>query len=218
MKRVIILSVLFFMCIMQTSWGQIPQKISYQGILQDTSGIVVHNGDYILTFKLYNVATGGTPLWEEQQTVAVKNGIFNAILGGVYPLTLSFNEPYWLGVTVENGDELTPRIELTASPYALNTQSMLDGGWTEDIANNTIYMTNSGRNVGIGTTNPQNTLDVNGTIQAKEIRVSPSGWSDFVFAEKYPLMPLDELEQSIRQNKHLPDIPSAEEVAENGIV
>jgi hypothetical protein len=42
-------------------------------------------------------------------------------------------------------------------------------------------------------------------------------WSDFVFNENYNLMPLPDLKQYIEENKHLPDIPTQEEVEENGI-
>ncbi len=71
-------------------------------------------------------------------------------------------------------------------------------------------------NVGIGTTNPQNKLDVNGTIRAKEIKVE-SGWADFVFDEDYNLPSLEEVSSHIKENKHLPGIPSATEVAKDGV-
>jgi len=71
-------------------------------------------------------------------------------------------------------------------------------------------------NVGIGTTNPTYPLSVNGTIQAKEVIVQ-TGWSDYVFDEHYPLAPLSEVESHIKAEKHLPGIPSAQEVAAKGI-
>ena len=43
-------------------------------------------------------------------------------------------------------------------------------------------------------------------------------WPDYVFGEDYELMSLKELRQSIKENNHLPGIPSAAEVAENGIL
>jgi hypothetical protein len=53
-------------------------------------------------------------------------------------------------------------------------------------------------NFGIGTTNPQSKLSVNGTITAKEVVVSTEGWSDYVFKDDYKLMPLNELERNIK--------------------
>jgi hypothetical protein len=72
-------------------------------------------------------------------------------------------------------------------------------------------------NVGIGETNPQHKLAVNGTIKAKEIIVETAGWSDYVFADDYRLAPLAEVEAHIKTNKHLPGIPSAAQVAESGV-
>jgi hypothetical protein len=71
--------------------------------------------------------------------------------------------------------------------------------------------------VGIGTSNPQHKLAVNGTIKAKEVIVETTGWSDYVFADDYRLAPLAEVEAHIKTNKHLPGIPSAAQVAENGV-
>jgi hypothetical protein len=72
----------------------------------------------------------------------------------------------------------------------------------------------SNGNVGIGITNPGNKLDVNGTIRAKEVKVE-TGWADFVFNDDYHLKPLSEVNTFIKENKHLPEIPSAAEVKEN---
>lgn len=72
-------------------------------------------------------------------------------------------------------------------------------------------------NVGIGTKNPQNKLDVNGTIRSKEVKVEIKDWSDFVFKEDYNLPTLLEVENQIKQNGHLENIPNEKEVLKNGI-
>ncbi len=73
--------------------------------------------------------------------------------------------------------------------------------------------------VGIGCQNPQSDakLAVNGTMYAKKIKVTQTGWADFVFEDSYKLPALSFVEKFVRINKHLPDIPSAGEVAEQGI-
>lgn len=91
-----------------------------------------------------------------------------------------------------------------------NTIILADGS-----GNKKLYINNSG-NVGIGTTNPTHKLSVNGAIRAKEISVN-TGWSDFVFDDNYKLCSLTEVEQFIKTNKHLPEIPSQQEVEKNGV-
>jgi hypothetical protein len=63
-------------------------------------------------------------------------------------------------------------------------------------------------------------LWVEGGIRTEKVKVdiaSVNGWADYVFAEDYVLMPIEELEAFIKENKHLPGVPSAEEVVENGV-
>lgn len=75
-------------------------------------------------------------------------------------------------------------------------------------------------NVGIGTNLPTAKLSVNGKIHTKEIRVdlNLSDWADFVFKKNYDLPTLNEVEKYINQKGHLKDIPSAKEVAKNGVL
>ena len=65
--------------------------------------------------------------------------------------------------------------------------------------------------IGTGTENP------NGSLKVKDLRVTLTDWSDFVFDDGYNLRPLGEVERYIEANRHLPDIPSAQEVEEEGV-
>jgi hypothetical protein len=75
----------------------------------------------------------------------------------------------------------------------------------------------NGGYVGIGTTNPTCALDVRGIISAEEIKVEIVKGADHVFAKDYQLKPLREVESFIKENKHLPEIPSEQKMQENGL-
>lgn len=118
--------ILFLLFLANISFAQIPKKLNYQGILTDDSGNPL-SGSQSLTLRLYDVASGGTALWEETQNVDVDLGVFNVILGEVTPLNLPFDEQYYLGITVApNPAELSPRIQLTAAAYSMNALSVSD--------------------------------------------------------------------------------------------
>jgi hypothetical protein len=75
-------------------------------------------------------------------------------------------------------------------------------------------------NVGIGTTAPAAgyKLSVDGKIIGEELRIqNATNWPDYVFQEDYRLMPLDELQNAIQLNGHLPNIPPADVVEREGI-
>jgi hypothetical protein len=60
-------------------------------------------------------------------------------------------------------------------------------------------------------------LSVNGKVACEEVLIDDSGfWPDYVFGEDYVLMSIDEFEQSINENNHLPGMPSAKEIEDNG--
>ncbi|MEX0275718.1 MAG: hypothetical protein AB3N16_15205 [Flavobacteriaceae bacterium] len=73
-------------------------------------------------------------------------------------------------------------------------------------------------NVGIGITNPTDELEVNGTVHSKGIKANMTGWPDYVFGAEYKLPSLEEIEKYIHQHGHLPNMPSASEVATDGIL
>ncbi|WCT13686.1 tail fiber protein [Mucilaginibacter jinjuensis] len=72
--------------------------------------------------------------------------------------------------------------------------------------------------VGIGTTQPDKELTVKGTIHASEVLIDQNvPQPDYVFDKDYDLAPLKKVSTYIDQNHHLPEIPSAAQVAKEGI-
>lgn len=120
----------------QTSSAQIPGIISYQGIIPGSPSTTLN-----VTFSIYTSATGGAPLWSENQNpVTDLNGIWSALIGSTgtaAPLgQVNWAQPLWLEVTVNGGPN--PRIPFTTSPYAFEAGealSVADGTiLPEDIA------------------------------------------------------------------------------------
>jgi len=98
-----------------------------------------------------------------------------------------------------------------------NTLPVASGSSIWQNANNDVYYPNPDGKVGIGTNNLSAELTVNGHIHAKEVKVFTEAGADFVFDENYNLPDLQEIENFVTQNKHLPDIPPEKEMIKEGI-
>jgi hypothetical protein len=82
-------------------------------------------------------------------------------------------------------------------------------------------------NVGIGTYNPSEKLTVNGKILCEEIEVIQNVTPDYVFQKyytgnsilknDYKMLSLEEIEAFTKANHHLPNVPSSEDIKENGL-
>ena len=138
--------------------AQIPETPSIQMLLTDDSGDPVE-GVHTITVCLYDSLTGGTALWTEMQTVALTEGLANIILGKVTPLNLSFDEQYFVGMAIDGGSEMTPRLELSPSTYSLSARAIYG---TDNIFPDT-------GDVGIGTLSPQAKLDIEGKLRIAEV-------------------------------------------------
>jgi len=91
----------------------------------------------------------------------------------------------------------------------------------EQFYTNAMTIKGSNAYVGIGTTNPDSMLTVAGNIHSQEVKVTLNAGvvvPDYVFANDYKLKSLQEVEKYIKQNSHLPEIPSAKEVEANGLM
>lgn len=129
-----------FVLLLVLAWAapaaaQVPMLVSYQGVLTDDAGHLVPDGDYGITFRIFNAVTGGSALYSEAHTganaVAVVDGGFSVLLGSVTALTLPFDVSYWLEIEVAGGaGPLTPRVRLASAPYALTAKTVVNGAIT----------------------------------------------------------------------------------------
>ncbi len=60
-------------------------------------------------------------------------------------------------------------------------------------------------------------VDGTGYVRANKLKLTPTGWSDYVLRADYDLRPLEEVEAFIEENEHLPEVPSEAEVLEEGV-
>lgn len=121
MKQILFLIPWFILFTTQTTFSQIPRTRNYQGILTDANGSPLPDGDYTLTFRIYDVETGGAALWTEEHAVLLARGLFNVILGEITPITLPFDKPYWLTLQVGDEPEMSTRVPFTSVPYSFNS-------------------------------------------------------------------------------------------------
>jgi hypothetical protein len=154
MKRLCVTVCALLAICVSSALADVPEILSYQGVLTDAAGVAVPDKPYNVTFRLYTMEAGGTPIWQEAHLLTVSKGIFNARLGWTQPLgALDFDLPYYLGISVEGGAELEPRTLLTDAAYAMNARMVKGSAATA----NKIPATG---NVGIGTTSPNYPLTI----------------------------------------------------------
>ena len=155
----LILTLAFAFC-PSSCFSEIPRLINYQGKLTDSNGAPVTETKSI-TFKIYNVVSGGIPLWEETRSVTINKGIFNVLLGSSTDLNLAFDEPYYLGVQITGDSEMTPRQRITSSAYAIRSETAnnLRNGIPFYIAGLELEYANN-RNITVA----PGALDINGEI------------------------------------------------------
>jgi len=139
--------------------------INYQGRLLDKYGRRV-NVPVEITFRIFNGKD--ELLWSEKHgAVPVTDGLYSTVLGSIAPLPASIFEGDELYFEIDiNGETLTPRQRITASPYALTARTV--NGPDLNVASN--------GNVGIGAQTPEEKLDVKGTVQATGFKM-PTGAS-----------------------------------------
>lgn len=111
-----------------TARAGVPQLIHYQGTLTNTSGQLVADGQYNVEFRIYDVPTGGTPLWIEPwdgttTPISTVGGVFNVLLGTNVPFAESFFADHpatYLAIRVGSDSEMLPRQRIASVGYAFS--------------------------------------------------------------------------------------------------
>jgi hypothetical protein len=117
----------------QTGVDASNNTLPFQGRLTTSTGAPV-TASLPMTFRLYAAPSGGAALWQEvrgpgiTQTVAVVDGVFTVLLGEVTPLpaALTANPNLWLGITIANDPEMTPRTPIGSAVFALQAATVPD--------------------------------------------------------------------------------------------
>ena len=113
------------------TFAQVPSTISYQGVLTDGSGTLLLDGNYNITFRIWDDPWAGNLLYTEvHNPVFVQKGGFSVLLGSLTPLPNLFNRPLYLGIQVDPNPEMAPRVPLSAMPYALGMRVPFNLGGT----------------------------------------------------------------------------------------
>ena len=118
------------------AYGDVPLKIHYQGYLTDSAGTPYHcdlescDAPINMTFRLYDLATGGEPVWAEVHTnVVVNQGVFQMVLGQDAALELAYvSGERWLGVEIDQQGEMFPRQRMVSAPFALRAATADQAG------------------------------------------------------------------------------------------
>jgi hypothetical protein len=150
--------------------------IPYQGRLANNSGQPLTQ-TVTMIFRLYSVAGGGTPLWEEPWTgpnsVQVSDGLFNVMLGSLTPIppaVITGNSNLFLGITVGTDSEMSPRVQLGSVPFATQALTVPDGSITTSKLASDLLVVHSASTVTEYWTAPQcNGTDIRATSQWQQI-------------------------------------------------
>jgi len=140
------------------------EEINYQGKLLDGTSSPVADGSYSMTFKLYTVATGGSEVWSETQSVPVQSGLFSVMLGSSTALTgVDFNQTLYLGINVAGDGEMTPRKVLGAVPAAFEANHAADSDTVGGVASTSLLRSDVADAIAATTASTLLSITQNGT-------------------------------------------------------
>lgn len=183
-------------------------------------GIIIGHG--LLTTAPYQLLIGNKLVGAGIRDVYIGGGVTQQLASTYAPLTI---QP--TGQTGIDQTGQTIRIATgkgtgtgTSGDIHLMTSVPRSSGDTLQTLKTTMIIKGATGNVGIGTTNVTDAnykLFVETGIRTRKVKVDIASWPDYVFDKKYKLQNLAEVENYIRKNKHLPEVPSAQEAEKEGI-
>lgn len=96
--------------------AEVPSQMNYQFRLTDSVGENVPDGNYSVTFVIFNDSIGGDTIWAEGRLVSAKDGIVNVVLGEIVPIpdVALQAQNRWLVVQVGLDPVIVPRTRLGA--------------------------------------------------------------------------------------------------------
>jgi hypothetical protein len=112
-----------------SAFAAVPLVTSYQGRLLD-AGDQPLTGSYTMIFQIYDVPTGGIPLWTEDHVgVSVTDGLFTVALGATVPLSTDLltgggGSVRYLQIQIAGQPAISPRTRLSAAPYSVASGSV----------------------------------------------------------------------------------------------
>lgn len=163
--RIVLVCCLASLLVPAYASAAVPQTLTQQGRLLNMDGTPVA-GPVRMIFALYSSTTDTTPIWTETQSnVMLDNGAFSVQLGSVtaFPSNVWTGGTLYLGVTVGNDPEMTPREEITSVPYALMC-AQADHSTSSDTATNATTATTA------TTASTANALSCSGCVTAGMIQ------------------------------------------------
>lgn len=167
---------LAFLLTCSALWAQtFSHSLSFQGRLSEPNGKPLPDGPYQVQFTIYDAETEGNALWQETQDVTQAASMFTVYLGSEtsFPADLFTGGDRWLGLRIGEDEEIAERFRFTPSPWAIYAASAPpDDDW--QTSGDDIHRADG--NVGVGTANPIERLDVAGTAQVSGFKL-PTGAS-----------------------------------------
>ncbi len=196
--------------------------------LEQGFGHRIINNDQVSRTLLNFQARNNTSNWSNVMTITSEGNVGIGTINPLAKLNVSgngiradrfslsnindrVNDSPWYGLGRSNFNDLSDNQELPATQLAGYQGLLLK-------TKQGVFAIKQNGNVGIGTTNPDAKLTINGKIHTKEIKVDlaiPA--PDYVFKKEYNLLSIEEVQKYILKNGHLPNIPAAKTMESNGV-